>query len=123
MREHTNAMRAGGVMEPHVSSLPDALREFVDSVEWTFAKTMPEWPHEYIVPQRVREDLFVELVRFIRASGYEGRFYSKIITYFDDRGRTYWTMGSPVEETIIINRCLKEDTFEQRQLRGRLPAR
>jgi|WetSurMetagenome_2_1015567.scaffolds.fasta_scaffold08471_6 hypothetical protein len=25
-------------------ALPGALREFVDSSKWTFAKTMPEWP-------------------------------------------------------------------------------
>jgi hypothetical protein len=24
--------------------LPDALRDFVDSSQWTFARTMPEWP-------------------------------------------------------------------------------
>jgi hypothetical protein len=97
------------------------LLEFIQSVEWTSAKTMPEWPHEYIVRERVDEILFVKLVKHIRNFGYEGQFYSKPITYFDYDGMTYWTMGAPIGETIIINRCRKEDTFEERKREGRLP--
>jgi len=102
-------------------ALPDALREFIHSSQWTIAKTMPEWPHEYIVRERVDENLFVQLVRHIRASGYEGKFYRKSITYYDDGGLVYWTMGAPIEETTIINRCKKENTYEHRLLRGTVP--
>ena len=102
-------------------ALSDALREFIDSSQWTFAKTMPEWPHEYIVRERVDENLFVQLVRHIRASGYEGKFYRKSITYYDDDGLVYWTMGAPLEETTIINRCRKENTYGYRLLNGTLP--
>ncbi len=102
-------------------ALPDDLREFIDSSQWTFAKTMPEWPHEYIVRERVDESLFVRLVRHIRANGYEAKFYRKSITYYDDRGLIYWTMGAPLEETIIINRCKKEDSYDYRLLNGTLP--
>jgi hypothetical protein len=102
-------------------SFPDALREFIDSSQWTFAKTMPEWPHEYIVRERVDENLFVQLVRHIRANGYEGKFYWKSITYYDDSGLVYWTMGAPIEETTIINRCKKENSYEYRLLKGTLP--
>jgi hypothetical protein len=86
-------------------ALRDDLREFIDSSVWSFAKTMPEWPHEYIVRERVDENLFVRLVRHIRANGHEGKFYRKSITYYDDGGLVYWTMGAPLEETIIVNRC------------------
>ena len=82
---------------------------------------MPEWPHEYIVRKRVDENLFVQLVLHIRAHGYEGKFYRKSIIYYDDRGMVYWTMGEPLKETTIINRCRKEDTYENRLLRGTLP--
>ena len=102
-------------------AMSDALREFIDSSQWTFAKTMPEWPHEYIVRERVDENLFVQLVRHIRACGYEGNFYRKSITYYDDGGLVYWTMGAPIEETTIINRCRKEDTYGYRLLNGTLP--
>jgi hypothetical protein len=101
--------------------LPGALREFIASSKWTFAKTMPEWPHEYIVRELVDENLFVQLVRHIRANGYEGKFYRKSITYFDEGGMVYWTMGASLGETIIINRCRKEDSYEYRLLKGALP--
>jgi len=108
-------------MTSETVTLPKELRDFVDTTEWTFAKTMPEWPHEYIVRKCVDEDLFVRLVRHIRANGYEGKFYRKSITYYDDRGLVYWTMGEPLGETTIINRCRKEDSYESRLLRGTLP--
>jgi len=82
---------------------------------------MPEWPHEYIVRERVDETLFVKLVKHIREHGYKGEFYNKSLTYFDYDGMTYWTMGAPIEETIIINRCRKEETYEVRHKQGRLP--
>jgi len=103
-------------------ALPDDLSAFIASSHWTFAKTMPQWPHEYIVRGRVDEQLFVRLVCHIRANGYEGKFYRKSITYYDADGMVYWTMGEPLEETIIINRCKEEDTYERRLRKGTLLA-
>jgi len=31
-------------------------------------------------------------------------------------------MGAPVEETTIVNRCRREDTYEKRLQNGTLPA-
>jgi hypothetical protein len=103
------------------NELPNALRELIDSSRWTFAKTMPDWPHEYIVRKNVDENLFIQLVQHIRAFGYEGKFYRKTITYFDHGSFVYWTMGAPLEETTIINRCKKTDTYEYRFENGALP--
>lgn len=103
--------------------LPDILRAFIDSERWTYAKTMPLWPHEYIVRGRVDESLFLGLVVHIRAYGYQGSFYQRTMTYFDDGGMTFWTMGAPIEETTIINRCKKEDSYESRLRNGTLPER
>jgi hypothetical protein len=99
----------------------DDLRKFIASSQWTFAKTMPVWPHEYIVRGRVDEQLFLELVRHIRAHGYPGKFYEMNITYFDEAGMVYWTMGEPAEKTTIVNRCRKEDSYESRLAKGTLP--
>jgi hypothetical protein len=44
------------------------------------------------------------------------------ITYYDEDGLVYWTMGAPVEETTIINRCRKEQTYEYRLAHDDLPA-
>ena len=101
---------------------PDEIKEFINNTKWTFAKTYADtWPHHYIVRDRVDEKLFVETVRHIRRFGYEGWFYKKKITYFDEDGLVYWTMGAPVEETTIINRCTKENTYEYRLKMRTLP--
>jgi len=101
--------------------LPVQLSNFISSVHWTYAKTMPLWPHEYIVRKNVDEILFVQLVEHIRENGYESRFYRMSSMYFDHDGMTYWTMGAPIGETTIINRSRKEDTYEERLKRGDLP--
>jgi hypothetical protein len=100
---------------------PKNLREFVDIAQWTFAKTMPDWPHEYIVRDKVDNRFFVELVTHIRNNGYIGNFYQKEIIYSDNDGLVYWTMGAPIEETTIINRCKKENSFEYRFINNLLP--
>ena len=105
------------------AQLPKALQDFITSIQWSYAKTMPTWPHEYIVRDRVDKDLFVQIVKFIRLQGYNGKFYQISIRYFDFDGMTYWTMGAPIEETQIINRCRKEDTYEIRLIENRLPER
>lgn len=102
-------------------AFPDALRKFIESSQWTFAKTMPEWPHEYLVRDRVDSVLFEALVRHIRQYGFEGRFYQRVLTYFTEDGLLYWTMGEPIEQTTIINRCKVEGSYENRLRNGTLP--
>ena len=100
---------------------PAELLAFVTSQPWTFAKTMPEWPHEYLVRDRVDAALFERLVMHIRTHGREGHFYARVLTYYEEAGLVYWTMGAPLSETTIINRCRREDTYEERLRRGTLP--
>lgn len=97
------------------------LRAFVGEQSWTFAKTMPEWPHEYIVRDRVDQALFEELVRHIRAHGREGRFYRRVLIYFEEAVMVCWTMGAPIHQTTIVNRCRSEDTYERRLEADTLP--
>ena len=105
-----------------MSRLPDNLRKFVDESAWIFAKTYAKtWPHEYIVRGKVDDNLFMELVKYIKAHGYIGKFYRNEYTYFEDRGKVYWTMEDPVEDTTIINRCNKDQTYEYRLERNDLP--
>lgn len=100
----------------------DELKEFINNTPWTFAKTYADtWPHHYIVRDKVDENLFVKLVKHIRRFGYEGRFYKMKITYFEEDGLVYWTMGDPIDKTVIINRCPKEWTYEYRLKMGTLP--
>ncbi|MEX0709391.1 MAG: hypothetical protein WD078_15655 [Woeseia sp.] len=90
--------------------------------KWVFAKIYADtWPHEYLVRKRVDGQMFVKLVEHIRENGYRGYFYKKEITYYDEDGLVYWTMGAPVQETEIINRCRKEQTYEYRLAHNDLP--
>ena len=92
------------------------------SNKWNFAKTYADtWPHHYIVRKDVDDDLFVKVIQHIRRYGYEAPFYKQKYIYFEEDGLVYWTMGAPVEETTIINRCLKESTYEYRLKMGTLP--
>ena len=102
--------------------LPASLREFIFSSEWTFAKTYANtWPHEYIVRDQVNKNLFIQLVQHIRQNGHEEMFFQKQFIYFHESELVYWTIGAPVEETTIVNRCRKEQTFEYRLKNGVLP--
>lgn len=83
--------------------------EVVDNMKFKVAKSMPQMPHSYIVREPTASIFGIEhwyfLVEFIREYGYEEPFYSKTYIYFNHNGYKYWTMGAPVEDTIILNRA------------------
>lgn len=84
----------------------EELRDFIRRNSWTFAKTMPEHPHEYAVRGRVRDDrAFDAFVQTIRARGTKRRWGRATYTYLALDGLEYWTMGAPIDQTIIINRA------------------
>ncbi len=76
------------------------------SKRWTFAKTMPGIPHEWIArPKSGDTSDFTDAVATIRAFGQPRQFGRQTYVYFDHDGFTYWTMGAPIGETTIINRA------------------
>jgi transcriptional regulator with XRE-family HTH domain len=83
----------------------DEAREFISQCEWTFAKTMPHAPHEYIVRRKVENDKFVGLVKLIRREGERRTWGRYRNTYLAIDEWSYWTMGAPIPITIIINRA------------------
>src|SRR5687768_14602753 len=85
----------------------DAMRAYVASVEWIFAKTMAATPHEYTLRRKApgREAEFEAVVMFIRQTGYKKKFKATTYTYIDLDGYCYWTMGAPLPKTILINRA------------------
>lgn len=82
-------------------------RKYINSVRWQYAKTMPKNPHEYTVRKWCPAlDLeFVWFVNEIRNHGIERRFFRQIYIYLRIDDKEYWTMGAPVDVTIIINRA------------------
>ena len=92
----------------------DDARACIAKVRWQFAKTMPQWPHEYTV-REWRQDLeqeFFEFVALIRHDGIVKPWPADVATpryhhsYLELDGWDYWSMGAPIPETTVINRAL-----------------
>ena len=91
-----------------------SFRVFVEARRWQWAKTYAATaPHWYTVrkwrPAHVDQEQFEQAVTTIREYGYDRRFYSKHYRSLTVDGFRYWTMGAPLDETIIINRCDAND--------------
>jgi hypothetical protein len=80
--------------------------DFVGAHRWTFAKTMPQNPHEWLARKAVPDADFVAAVLFIRANGYTKMFGRKGYVCFNLGPHRYWTMGNPMSDTTIINRAV-----------------
>ena len=110
------------VETPLLMETIDDFRSFIDKHRWRFAKTMPQWPHEYTVRRfddpLEHQVLFEEAAAFIRALGVCRKFEptGKRSVYLDVDGRQYWTMGAPIKQTIIINRSWLD--WRERLARG-----
>lgn len=80
---------------------------FVNSHDWTFAKSQPKNPHFYVVREKCRSDQeFINAVLFVRKHGVPRKFFSKTFVYYDFKGWSYWSMGLPIDyPTIILNRA------------------
>lgn len=94
------------------------LREMIARCEWTFAKTMPFAPHEYIVKDKcpLTTEEFEYFVSMQREHGVKERWgkYNHPYLYIDDY--KYWTMGAPMEETTVINRTKASAVNDVHQL-------
>lgn len=89
---------------PDGYALPD-FEAFVAAHPWKFAKTMPQVPHHYVVRENVDSDGFSAAVQFVRKHGYQAVWGRRTFVYFDHEGYRYWSMGAPMERTIILNRA------------------
>lgn len=87
---------------------PEVVRRLGDLLlanDYRFAKTMPENPHWYTLRKTwKRDEDFVEAVELIRRYGYTELYYGRPYTMFNLNGMKYWTMGAPIDITILINR-------------------
>lgn len=66
---------------------------------------MPESPHWYTLRRANIAVDFERAVMDIRTYGYIRRYKGYDYTSYDLDGWYYWTMGAPLEETILINRA------------------
>jgi|SRR5215469_7379599 len=100
---HTRYLAPGAGQEP----LPTAEQagEYVESQEWTFARTMPKWPHEYVLIWKSTDPwMQFRVLAFIRETGERRRWGRNWHTYWTWRDHEYWAMRP--RETIINRRQL-----------------
>ena len=85
----------------------DKLRSMIARCQWTYAKTMPFAPHEYIVRGKcpLSEEEFLYFINMQRNYGKVERWGKHIILYLYIDDYKYWTMWAPIEETAVINRA------------------
>ena len=83
-----------------------ALRESVRELEWQFAKTMPQFPHWYIVRNPAIEDVYVALFQATMEHGRWEYFFRRRVQYlYLDDGFKYWRMTNDLGESRILNRA------------------
>ena len=80
------------------------VEEWCRSVEWRLAVTRPDNPHSYTLRRHTDLYVFQEVVLHIREFGYQQRWWGADYTMYRADGHHMWTMGGPLETTILINR-------------------
>jgi len=84
-------------------------RDFIEQRGWREAVTYRETaPHEYVVRKWETDEQgnrnFNRFAILIRRFGYADYYYKVRHIYWAIDELKYWTMGWPVEETMVINR-------------------
>lgn len=86
------------------------LRMFIDQHLWTYARTMPQCPHEYLLLWKAKSEAdFLRFVMTVRQFGYDQDYFGKRHRYLDVAGWRYWTMGAQMEATWVLNRAKNAD--------------
>lgn len=81
------------------------VREFINTHEWHFAKTMPQIPHWYCLLKDKNDiEEFHWFASYIRKHSKPGQFYGRTYYYYYLENYKYWWMDDTVEECDLINR-------------------
>jgi hypothetical protein len=110
----TDLLRTVGA-DQYVSAMSEMhwCRGYIARARWRFAKTMPQWPHEYTVRGWApgSEADFERMASLTRQLGvvkpwpYDSPDPRYHHAYLEIDGWEYWIMDGPVAETEVINRA------------------
>jgi hypothetical protein len=76
---------------------------YIEANDWTFAATMPEHPHEYLLIRNSTDwRAHLRFVRWLRVHGAVERFQGRRYRYRLVGGRRYWALGP--SDTIVNRR-------------------
>ena len=101
-------LQAAGVAAPLPS--PEEAAAFLAAQQWTGARTMPDWPHEYVVARKSGDVwLALRVIELIRSTGVHRKWHSDWFWYWTPEGSEYeyWAMNPG--ETVINRRRLDWD--------------
>src|SRR5512143_3490428 len=86
-------------------------RHFIKSQEWRFARTMPQWPHWYIVGGKGNQSRqFNRFANLIKEYGEEDRWGRHTLCFLRIDSYKYWVMGeiinraAPIPSTEVLRR-------------------
>lgn len=86
--------------------------DLAPTLTWRFAKTMPKWPHSYVVRDKtLDEEDFIRAVQVIRTFGEPAKFFDRVGVYLVVGDEKWWTMGEPVDECQIINKAKADQVY------------
>ena len=78
----------------------------LNTASFRTAKSMPNAPHSYtLLKNWVNPEDFYSVVMYIRTNGTPKKFWKKTYIYYQLNGYEYWTMGFPLDTTILINKA------------------
>ena len=84
----------------------DGVRQFIAGAKWQYAKSMPQWPHEYTLRGWNDEHTFEDMIHYILHWGESRKQLHWTRVYLDVDEHYYWWMGAPVRRATVINRAL-----------------
>jgi hypothetical protein len=76
---------------------------WIESRHWQQARSRTN-PHQYTVRRWGDPEMFELVCLHLREHGYEAEFAGHIYVQYDVGDHFYWTMGSELSATVVINR-------------------
>ncbi len=91
--------------------------DLAPTLPWTYAKTMPDSPHRYVVlDKHLPADDFFRAVRVIRTFGEPGKFYSRTNIYLTHNDLKWWVMGKEIETNGVINQATADKVYGEQNV-------
>jgi hypothetical protein len=102
--------RCAGVQIPYLTD--EELQDWMSSVRWIYARSMPKHPHEYTLKREQDEELFERVVRTIWDHGYDRSYLRRPWRSLNVGDYFVWVhtepkplMPVPLEDTVLVNRA------------------
>ena len=97
------------------------VERWVQTVFFSFARTMASNPHMYAARKRCDDAMFERVARYVQENGYPQRYGGSdyVCLDVDLHGQScfVWTMGSPPSETQVLN-CKPDSLRPEKEERG-----